>query len=126
MGMGEPLDNFENVKKAVEILKENDGLAIGARRQTISTSGLASQIKKLGEYDLGVLLAISLHAVNDELRDKLMPVNKAYNIAAVMDAIRQFPIDQRKRIMFEYLVLGGVNDHESDAKTLVKLSLIHI
>ena len=121
MGMGEPLDNFENVKKAVEILKENDGLAIGARRQTISTSGLASQIKKLGEHDLGVLLAISLHAVNDELRDKLMPVNKAYNIAAVMDAIRQFPIDQRKRIMFEYLVLGGVNDHESDAKTLVKL-----
>ena len=121
MGMGEPLDNFENVRKAIEIFKDNDGLAIGARRQTISTSGLASQIKKLGKHDLGVLLAISLHAVNDELRDKLMPVNKAYNIAAVMDAIREFPIDQRKRVMFEYLVLGGVNDRQSDAKTLVKL-----
>lgn len=121
MGMGEPLDNLANVSKAVSLLKHNDALAISPRRQTISTSGLASQIKKLGELDLGVLLAISLHAVNDELRGRLMPVNKAYNIADVMQAVREFPIDLRKRVMFEYLLLGGVNDHKSDAKTLVKL-----
>ena len=121
MGMGEPLDNLANVAKAVQILKENDGLAIAPRRQTISTSGLATQIKKLGEMDLGVLLAISLHAVTDELRAKLMPINKAYNIASVMDAVRNFPIDMRKRVMFEYLVMGGVNDSLNDAKTLVKL-----
>ena len=121
MGMGEPLDNLANVAKAVQILKENDGLAIAPRRQTISTSGLATQIKKLGEMDLGVLLAISLHAVTDELRAKLMPINKAYNIASVMDAVRNFPIDMRKRVMFEYLVMGGVNDSQNDAKTLVKL-----
>ncbi|MDA3062720.1 MULTISPECIES: 23S rRNA (adenine(2503)-C(2))-methyltransferase RlmN [unclassified Campylobacter] len=121
MGMGEPLDNLANVSKAVQILKENDGLAIAPRRQTISTSGLATQIKKLGEMDLGVLLAISLHAVTDELRAKLMPINKAYNIASVMDAVRNFPIDMRKRVMFEYLVMGGVNDSINDAKTLVKL-----
>lgn len=121
MGMGEPLDNLANVSKAVQILKENDGLAIAPRRQTISTSGLATQIKKLGEMDLGVLLAISLHAVTDELRAKLMPINKAYNIASVMDAVRNFPIDMRKRVMFEYLVMGGVNDSVNDAKTLVKL-----
>ena len=121
MGMGEPLDNLANVSKAVQILKENDGLAIAPRRQTISTSGLATQIKRLGEMDLGVLLAISLHAVTDELRAKLMPINKAYNIASVMDAVRNFPIDMRKRVMFEYLVMGGVNDSQNDAKTLVKL-----
>lgn len=121
MGMGEPLDNLNNVSKAINILKDNDGLAIGARRQTISTSGLATQIKKLGEMDLGVLLAISLHAVTDELREKLMPVNKAYNIASVMDAVRQFPIDMRKRVMFEYLIMDKINDNLSDAKALVKL-----
>ncbi|MCI6988980.1 MAG: 23S rRNA (adenine(2503)-C(2))-methyltransferase RlmN [Campylobacter sp.] len=121
MGMGEPLDNFENLTKAIEIFKENDGLCIGARRQTVSTSGLASQIKKLGQKDLGVLLAISLHAVNDELRVKLMPINRAYNIKAVMDAVKEFPIDMRKRVMFEYLVMDGLNDSLKDAKTLVKL-----
>ncbi len=121
MGMGEPLDNLENVAKAVQILKENDGLAIAPRRQTISTSGLASQIKKLGEKNLGVLLAISLHATTDELRTKLMPINKAYNIEAVMQAVREFPVDMRKRVLFEYLVIKGLNDSIKDAKTLVKL-----
>ena len=121
MGMGEPLDNLENVAKAVQILKENDGLAIAPRRQTISTSGLTKQIKKLGELDLGVLLAISLHATNDELRSKLMPINKAYNIVSIMDAVREFPIDLRKRVLFEYLMIDKLNDSINDAKTLVKL-----
>lgn len=121
MGMGEPLDNLKNVSKAVKILADNDALAISSRRQTISTSGLAKQIKKLGEMNLGVLLAISLHAVNDELRTKLMPINKAYNIASIMDAVRNFPIDQRKRIMFEYLLIHDLNDKIEHAKELVKL-----
>lgn len=121
MGMGEPLNNLENVAKAVKIFTDNDGLAISPRRQTVSTSGLSSQIKKLGSLNLGVLLAISLHAVTDELRTKLMPVNKAYNIASVMDAVREFPIDMRKRVMFEYLMIDKLNDSLKDAKILVKL-----
>ena len=121
MGMGEPLDNLANVSKAIKILALNEGLAISSRRQTVSTSGLGSQIKKLGEMDLGVLLAISLHAVTNELRSRLMPINKAYNIEAVMDAVRGFPIDMRKRVMFEYLVIKDLNDSVSDAKKLVKL-----
>ena len=121
MGMGEPLDNLTNVSKAIKILALNEGLAISPRRQTVSTSGLGSQIKKLGEMDLGVLLAISLHAVTNELRSRLMPINKAYNIEAVMDAVRGFPIDMRKRVMFEYLVIKDLNDSVSDAKKLVKL-----
>ena len=121
MGMGEPLDNLANVSKAIKILALNEGLAISPRRQTVSTSGLGSQIKKLGEMDLGVLLAISLHAVTNELRSRLMPINKAYNIEAVMDTVRGFPIDMRKRVMFEYLVIKDLNDSVSDAKKLVKL-----
>lgn len=121
MGMGEPLDNLKNVSKAVKILADNDALAISPRRQTISTSGLAKQIIELGNMKLGVLLAISLHAVNDELRTKLMPINKAYNIASIMDAVRAFPIDQRKRVLFEYLLIDNLNDKIEHAKELVKL-----
>lgn len=121
MGMGEPLDNLTNVSRAVRILSDNNALSISPRRQTISTSGLAKQIKELGEMNLGVLLAISLHAVNDELRDRLMPINKAYNIAAVMKAVRGFPINQRKKIMFEYLLIAGVNDGKRHAEELVRL-----
>lgn len=121
MGMGEPLDNLENVAKAVKIMSTNEGLGISPRRQTISTSGLARQIIELGKLKLGVLLAISLHAVDDELRSKLMPINKAYNIAAVLDAVRSFPIDMRKRVLFEYLLIAGVNDDLKHAKDLVRL-----
>ncbi len=121
MGMGEPLDNLKNVSKAVKILSQNDGLAISPRRQTISTSGLAKQIKELAQMNLGILLAISLHAVNDELRTKLMPINKTYNIATIIDALRTFPINQRKRIMFEYLLIDNINDKIQHAKELVKL-----
>ena len=121
MGMGEPLDNFDNVSKSIRIFKEEDGLAISSRRQTVSTSGLATKIEKLGLMDLGVLLAISLHAVNDKLRSEIMPVNKAYNISSVIEAVKRFPIDARKRIMFEYLVMGDLNDSEQSARELVKL-----
>lgn len=121
MGMGEPLDNLDNVIKAIKIFSDPDGLAISPRRQTISTSGLSHQIKKLGEMELGVLLAISLHAVDDEMREKLMPINRAYNIASILDAVRNFPIDTRKRVMFEYLVIKDLNDDIKSAKKLVKL-----
>ncbi len=121
MGMGEPLDNIDNVTKAIKILNDVDGLAIGARRQTVSTSGLSHQIKKLGEMNLGVLLAISLHAVDDKLRETLMPINKAYNIESVINAVKDFPVDQRKRVMFEYLVMKDLNDDIQSAKKLVKL-----
>ncbi len=123
MGMGEPLDNMDNVVKAIKIFNDLDGLVIGSRRQTISTSGLSHQIEKLGKMNLGVLLAISLHAVDDELREKLMPINKAYNIESVINAVKNFPIDARKRVMFEYLVMKDLNDDLKSARKLV--SLLH-
>lgn len=121
MGMGEPLDNLDNVSKAIKILSDEYGLSISPRRQTISTSGLAPKIEKLGKMNLGVLLAISLHAVDDSLREKLMPINRAYNIESIIKAVKNFPIDQRKRVMFEYLVIKDLNDNISSAKKLVKL-----
>ncbi|RUM64661.1 MAG: 23S rRNA (adenine(2503)-C(2))-methyltransferase RlmN [Sulfurimonas sp.] len=121
MGMGEPLDNLTNLAKAIEIFKEDKGLSIGGKRQTVSTSGLSSKIDKLGEMDLGVHIAISLHAVDDELRSELIPMNKAHNIQSIMDAVKRFPIDTRKRVMFEYLVIKGKNDDIGSAKKLVKL-----
>ncbi|MBE0495769.1 MAG: 23S rRNA (adenine(2503)-C(2))-methyltransferase RlmN [Campylobacterales bacterium] len=121
MGMGEPLDNLDAVAKAVKIFADLDGLSISPKRQTISTSGLSHQIKKLGEMNLGILLAISLHAVDDALRQELMPINKAYNIASIIEAVKVFPIDERKRIMFEYLVIRGRNDDLGSAKKLVTL-----
>jgi len=121
MGMGEPLDNLEAVAKAVKILADQDGMAISPHRQTISTSGLSSKIKKLGQMDLGINLAISLHAVDDALRERLMPINKAYNIQSIIDAVKAFPVNSRKRVMFEYLVIKDVNDDISAAKKLLKL-----
>jgi len=121
MGMGEPLDNLNNLAKAIEIFKELDGLAIGGKRQTVSTSGLSTKIDKLGEMDLGVHIAISLHAVDDELRTELIPMNKAHNINSIIEAVKRFPIDTRKRVMFEYLVIKEKNDDLTSAKKLVKL-----
>lgn len=121
MGMGEPLDNLDNLAKAIEILKDEDGLSISGKRQTVSTSGLSSKIDKLGAMDLGVHIAISLHAVDDELRSELIPMNKAYNIASIIEAVKRFPIDTRKRVMFEYLVIKNKNDDLVTAKKLVKL-----
>lgn len=121
MGMGEPLDNLDNLTKAIQILSEPDGLNISTQRQTISTSGIAPKIKKLGSLNLGVQLAISLHAVDDRLRTELMPINKAYNIQSIIDEVARFPINSRKRVMFEYLVIDGLNDDLQSAKKLVAL-----
>lgn len=121
MGMGEPLDNLDNLAQAIKIFKEEEGLAISGKRQTVSTSGLSSKIDKLGEMDLGVHIAISLHAVDDELRTELIPMNKAHNIGSIIEAVKRFPIDTRKRVMFEYLVIKDKNDDLGSAKKLVKL-----
>ncbi len=121
MGMGEPLDNFDNIVKSIKIIADKDGLSINTRRQTISTSGISSKIEKLGELNLGVQLAISLHAVDDGLRSELIPMNKAYNIQSIIDAVKKFPIDTRKKVMFEYLVIKDKNDDIKSADKLVKL-----
>lgn len=121
MGMGEPLDNLQNLAKAITIFSDEDGLAIAPHRQTVSTSGLSVKIDRLAKMDLGINLAISLHAVDDKLREQLMPINKAYNIASIMDAVRNFPINIRKKVMFEYLVIKDLNDDLASANKLVKL-----
>ena len=121
MGMGEPLDNLDNLAKAITILKDEEGMSISGKRQTVSTSGISTKIDKLGQMDLGVHIAISLHAVDDELRTELIPMNKAYNIASIIEAVKRFPIDTRKRVMFEYLVIKNRNDDLTSAKKLVKL-----
>lgn len=121
MGMGEPLDNYDNLVKAIKIIANLDGLAISTRRQTISTSGISSKIEKLGKEDLGVQLAISLHAVDDDLRSELIPMNKAYNIKSIIEAVKKFPVDARKKVMFEYLVIKDKNDSIEAANKLLKL-----
>ena len=121
MGMGEPLDNLSNVVQSIKIFAQDDAMAISPHRQTISTSGLSKKIERLGAMELGINLAISLHAVDDELRETLMPINKAYNIASIISAVKNFPINSRKRVMFEYLVIKDINDNISSAKKLLSL-----
>ena len=121
MGMGEPLYNFENVKKALLIAADGDGLALSRRRITLSTSGVVPEIIRTGE-EIGVMLAISLHAVRDELRDELVPINKKYPLKELLNACRNYPgLSNARRITFEYVMLKGVNDSLSDAKELVRL-----
>ncbi|UGX88172.1 MULTISPECIES: 23S rRNA (adenine(2503)-C(2))-methyltransferase RlmN [unclassified Phyllobacterium] len=121
MGMGEPLYNFENVKKALLIASDGDGLSLSKRRITLSTSGVVPEIYRTGE-EIGVMLAISLHAVNDDLRDMLVPINKKYPLKELLDACRAYPsLSNSKRITFEYVMLRGVNDSLEDAKELVRM-----
>ncbi len=121
MGMGEPLYNFENVKAAMKLAMDDDGLSFSRRKITLSTSGLVPEIKKCGD-EINVMLAISLHAVRDDLRDILVPINKKYKIAELLDACRNYPgASNARRITFEYVMLKGVNDSLADAKELVRL-----
>jgi 23S rRNA (adenine2503-C2)-methyltransferase len=121
MGMGEPLYNFEAVRDALAVVQDGDGLAISRRRITLSTSGVVPMIEKAGA-EIGVMLAVSLHAVRDELRDKLVPLNRKYPIAELLEACRNYPgLSNARRITFEYVMLKGVNDSLADAKALVKL-----
>ena len=121
MGMGEPLYNFEAVRDALLIVADNEGIGISRRRITLSTSGVVPNIKRTGE-EIGVMLAISLHAVRDELRNELVPLNRKYPIAELLQACRDYPgASNARRITFEYVMLKGVNDSLDDAKLLVKL-----
>jgi 23S rRNA (adenine2503-C2)-methyltransferase len=120
MGMGEPLHNFEQLKKALHILQSEDGPNFSHRHITVSTVGLVPMIERLGA-ETDVKLAISLNASNDAQRSALMPVNRKWNIAALIEACRKFPLRQGRRITFEYVLLRGVNDTDDDARRLVEL-----
>ncbi|HRY07053.1 MAG TPA: 23S rRNA (adenine(2503)-C(2))-methyltransferase RlmN [Hyphomicrobiaceae bacterium] len=121
MGMGEPLYNFENVRTAMEVAADGEGLSLSKRRITLSTSGVVPEIARWGE-EAGTMLAISLHAVSDDLRNVLVPINKRYPIAELLGACRDYPgLSNARRITFEYVMLKGVNDSIDDAKTLVRL-----
>ncbi len=121
MGMGEPLFNTDNVIKALKIIMDGDGLALSKRRITLSTSGVVPEIKRIGE-ELGCGLAISLHAVTDELRDVLVPINRKYPIADLLDACRAYPVaSNARRITFEYVMLKGINDSAAEARELARL-----
>ena len=121
MGMGEPLYNFDNVRDALLIASDGDGLGLSKRRITLSTSGVVPGIRRTGE-EIGCGLAISLHAVSDKLRDELVPINRKYPIAELMEACRTYPgVSNAKRITFEYVMLKGVNDSLAEARELVRL-----
>jgi 23S rRNA (adenine2503-C2)-methyltransferase len=121
MGMGEPLYNYENVAAAMKIVMDNEGIALSRRRITLSTSGVVPMMDRCGE-ELGVNLAVSLHAVRDDLRDEIVPLNRKYPIAELMAACRRYPgASNARRITFEYVMLRGINDSEADAHELVRL-----
>jgi 23S rRNA (adenine2503-C2)-methyltransferase len=121
MGMGEPLYNLDNVDKAIGVIADGDGISISRRRITVSTAGVAPKIKELGERT-AAMLAISLHATNDELRNRLVPLNKKYPLEELFAAIRAYPsLGNAKRVTFEYVMLKGVNDSLPEARALVKL-----
>jgi 23S rRNA (adenine2503-C2)-methyltransferase len=121
MGMGEPLYNYENVARAMQIVMDNEGIALSRRRITLSTSGVVPMMDRCGE-ELAVNLAVSLHAVRDELRDEIVPLNRKYPIKELLAACRRYPgSSNARRITFEYVMLRGVNDSEADAHELVRL-----
>jgi 23S rRNA (adenine2503-C2)-methyltransferase len=121
MGMGEPLYNFDNVAKALKIVMDGEGISISKRKITLSTAGVVPMIHRCGA-ELGVNLAISLHAVNDELRDRIVPINKKYPLAELLEACRTYPgLTNARRITFEYVMLKDVNDSPAEARELVRL-----
>lgn len=121
MGMGEPLYNFDNVRTAMEVASDGEGLSVSKRRITLSTSGVVPEIGRWGR-EASTMLAISLHATTDALRDELVPINRKYPIADLLDACRNYPgLSNARRITFEYVMLAGVNDTPADARALVRL-----
>ena len=121
MGMGEPLYNFDAVRDGMKVVMDNEGIALGRRRITLSTSGVVPEIARTAR-EIGCLLAVSFHATTDEVRDRLVPINKKWNIATLLDALRDYPgLSNSERITFEYVMLAGVNDSDEDAYRLVEL-----
>jgi 23S rRNA (adenine2503-C2)-methyltransferase len=121
MGMGEPLNNYDNVMKAIRLMADERGMSLSPRRITLSTSGIVPGIRRLAGEPIVPNLAISLNATTDEVRDRLMPINKKWNIAVLLDACRDFPLDQRRSITFEYILIKDVNDSRNDALRLARL-----
>ena len=121
MGMGEPLHNLKNVTTAIRILTDEQGFEIAPRRVTVSTSGLVTAVRKFGQERLNVCLAVSLNATTDEVRSVIMPVNKAFPLSELLGALREFPLEGRKKITFEYVMLHGINDTVEDLRRLPKL-----
>lgn len=121
MGMGEPLYNFDNVRNAMKVVMDGEGLSLSRRRITLSTSGVVPEIARTAE-EIGCLLAVSFHATTDEVRDQLVPINRKWNIQTLLDALRDYPrLSNSERITFEYVMLDGVNDSDEDARRLVRL-----
>lgn len=121
MGMGEPLYNLDNVAEAIDTLSDGEGLSIGRRRITVSTAGVAPKIPELGERT-GAMLAISLHATHNDLRDEIVPINRKYDLQTLFEAIRAYPgLNNSRRVTFEYVMLKGINDSLAEARDLVKL-----
>ncbi len=121
MGMGEPLYNFDAVRDAMKIAMDPEGISLSRRRITLSTSGVVPEIARTAE-EIGCMLAVSFHATTDEVRDRLVPINKKWNIEALLDALREYPkASNSERITFEYVMLKGVNDSDEDARRLVQL-----
>ncbi len=121
MGMGEPLHNYDATMKALRILADEEGLAVPPRRITLSTAGVLPALERLASEPLMPNLAVSLHATTDEIRSRLVPPNRKYPLADLIDACRRFPLAKRRRITFEYVLLAGVNDTDADARRLAKL-----
>jgi 23S rRNA (adenine2503-C2)-methyltransferase len=121
MGMGEPLHNYDNVMKAIRLITDKRGLSLSPRRITLSTSGIVPGIQRLAAEPVIPNLAISLNATTDKVRDVLIPINRKWNIATLVDACREFPLEKRRRITFEYVLIEGVNDTPEDARRLVGL-----
>ena len=121
MGIGEPFDNYDNIMKFIKIVNDPKGLAIGSRHITISTCGIVPKIKEFSKEPFQVNLAISLHAPNNELRDKIMPINKVYKIEELIDTVKEYIKLTNRRVTFEYILLDNFNDKKEDAKQLAKL-----
>ena len=121
MGMGEPFHNYDQVMTALEILTDEYGFNFSQRRVTVSTSGLVPQIRRFGQERVKANLAISLNGSSDTVRGRLMPVNKRYNLAQLVQVCQEFPLEARKRITFEYILLKGITDSIDDAKALIRL-----
>jgi 23S rRNA (adenine2503-C2)-methyltransferase len=120
MGMGEPLANYDNLMRAIQIINAPWGIGIGARHITISTSGLVPQIRKLADQPLQIRLAVSLHGASDEIRSRIMPINRKYNLGALLDVCRYFTSRKKQRITFEYILIAQVNDSDEQARQLAK------
>jgi 23S rRNA (adenine2503-C2)-methyltransferase len=121
MGMGEPLHNFDNVMRSLRILTDDRGLGLSQRRITVSTAGMVPRIERLGAEDIRPNLAVSLNAPSDEIRDRIMPINRKWNLGALLAAIRAYPLEHRRRVTFEYVLLAGLNDSKADAGQLAEL-----